>query len=72
MAPAAHRDGAAPETPPRRVFHFGKGRSDGNKAMKDLVLSCVITSLALSIVIVKCTRATVREASITDMDASLI
>ncbi|CAL4940149.1 unnamed protein product [Urochloa decumbens] len=35
MAPAAHRDGGAlPET---RVFHFGKGRSDGNKAMKDLL-----------------------------------
>ncbi|XP_025792025.1 pyruvate, phosphate dikinase 2-like [Panicum hallii] len=36
MAPAAHRDGGAPETE-RRVFHFGKGRSDGNKAMKDLL-----------------------------------
>ncbi|RLN16285.1 hypothetical protein C2845_PM02G22320 [Panicum miliaceum] len=36
MAPAAHRDGDAPETE-RRVFHFGKGRSDGNKAMKDLL-----------------------------------
>ncbi|PUZ40504.1 hypothetical protein GQ55_9G429700 [Panicum hallii var. hallii] len=36
MAPAAHGDGGAPETE-RRVFHFGKGRSDGNKAMKDLL-----------------------------------
>jgi pyruvate,orthophosphate dikinase len=39
MAPASrlHQDdGAAPETT-QRVFHFGKGRSDGNKAMKDLV-----------------------------------
>jgi len=41
MAPAASRrrqdgNGAAPETT-QRVFHFGKGRSDGNKAMKDLV-----------------------------------
>lgn len=36
MAPAAHRDGAA-EAVGQRVFHFGKGRSDGNKTMKDLV-----------------------------------
>ncbi|XP_066377778.1 pyruvate, phosphate dikinase 2-like isoform X2 [Miscanthus floridulus] len=39
MAPASRLyqdDGAAPETT-QRVFHFGKGRSDGNKAMKDLL-----------------------------------
>ncbi|EAY90562.1 hypothetical protein OsI_12162 [Oryza sativa Indica Group] len=36
MAPAAHRDGAA-EAVGQRVFHFGKGRSDGNKTMKDLL-----------------------------------
>ena len=43
MAPASRRyqgDGPAPETT-QRVFHFGKGRSDGNKAMKDLVRACV-------------------------------
>ncbi|OEL22019.1 Pyruvate, phosphate dikinase 2 [Dichanthelium oligosanthes] len=36
MAPAAHRDGGAPDST-QRVFHFGKGRSDGNKSMKDLL-----------------------------------
>jgi pyruvate,orthophosphate dikinase len=42
MGPAAARpDSGAPETEQRRVFHFGKGRSDGNKAMKDLVCSRV-------------------------------
>ncbi|KAG8036300.1 hypothetical protein GUJ93_ZPchr0181g29096 [Zizania palustris] len=35
MAPAAHRDGG-PQSG-QRVFHFGKGRSDGNKTMKDLL-----------------------------------
>ncbi|WVZ57367.1 hypothetical protein U9M48_007760 [Paspalum notatum var. saurae] len=38
--PAVHGGGATPppeEKITQRVFHFGKGRSDGNKTMKDLL-----------------------------------
>jgi hypothetical protein len=37
----------APAQCPRvqMVYHFGKGRSEGNKAMKDLVISIVISLL---------------------------
>ncbi|GJM95729.1 hypothetical protein PR202_ga12506 [Eleusine coracana subsp. coracana] len=35
MAPAAHHRRGGPAETAQRVFHFGKGRSDGNKAMKD-------------------------------------
>ncbi|KAK3150094.1 hypothetical protein QOZ80_3AG0227940 [Eleusine coracana subsp. coracana] len=37
MAPAAHHRRGGPAETAQRVFHFGKGRSDGNKAMKDLL-----------------------------------
>ncbi|TVU46452.1 hypothetical protein EJB05_05992, partial [Eragrostis curvula] len=37
MAPAAHRSGGVAAETAQRVFHFGNGRSDGNKAMKDLL-----------------------------------